>query len=73
MQNNGLHIVAQRLKVLVGRMRMADAVARQIGMCENGGRGRRQKPVLDQVAAHAILQSFFDGGAAEYFDGGRAE
>ncbi|NDV11957.1 Holliday junction resolvase RuvX [Crenobacter caeni] len=28
---------------------------------EAGVRGRKQKPVLDQVAAQAILQSFFDG------------
>ncbi|MDO1509117.1 MULTISPECIES: Holliday junction resolvase RuvX [unclassified Neisseria] len=32
--------------------------------------GRKQKQVLDQVAAQAILQSFFEGGAAEYFNGG---
>ena len=31
--------------------------------------GRKQKAVLDQVAAQAILQSFFDGGAVEYFNG----
>ena len=31
--------------------------------------GRKQKAVLDQVAAQAILQGFFDGGAAEYFNG----
>lgn len=31
--------------------------------------GRKQKQVLDQVAAQAILQGFFDGGAAECFDG----
>lgn len=32
--------------------------------------GRKQKQVLDQVAAQAILQSFFEGSAAEYFNGG---
>ena len=31
--------------------------------------GRKQKSVLDQVAAQAILQGFFEGGAAEYFNG----
>ncbi|UOO81023.1 Holliday junction resolvase RuvX [Uruburuella testudinis] len=31
--------------------------------------GKKQKTVLDQVAAQAILQGFFDGGAAEYFNG----
>ena len=33
---------------------------------ENGVRGRKQKPMLDQVAAQAILQSFFDDGAVEF-------
>ncbi|EFI24257.1 RNAse H domain protein, YqgF family [Neisseria sp. oral taxon 014 str. F0314] len=31
--------------------------------------GRKQKAVLDQVAAQAILQGFFEGGAVEYFNG----
>ena len=31
--------------------------------------GRKQKAVLDQVAAQAILQGFFEGGAVEYFKG----
>lgn len=31
--------------------------------------GRKQKAVLDQVAAQAILQGFFEGGAAEFFNG----
>lgn len=31
--------------------------------------GRKQKALLDQVAAQAILQGFFEGGAAEYFNG----
>ena len=31
--------------------------------------GRKQKAVLDQVAAQAILQGFFEGGAADYFNG----
>ena len=35
---------------------------------ESGIRGRKQKPMLDQVAAQAILQSFFDNGAVEFFD-----
>lgn len=30
--------------------------------------GRKQKAVLDQVAAQAILQGFFEGGAVEYFN-----
>lgn len=30
--------------------------------------GRKQKAVLDQVAAQAILCSFFDGSCVEYFD-----
>ena len=30
---------------------------------------RKQKSVLDQVAAQAILQGFFEGSAAEYFNG----
>lgn len=35
--------------------------------------GRKQKQVLDQVAAQAILQGFFEGGAAEYFNGREAD
>ncbi|WP_416192455.1 Holliday junction resolvase RuvX [Neisseria sp. CCUG12390] len=35
--------------------------------------GRKQKAVLDQVAAQAVLQGFFEGGAAEYFNGREAE
>lgn len=31
--------------------------------------GRKQKQVLDQVAAQAVLQGFFEGGAVEFFDG----
>ncbi|MBF0804780.1 MULTISPECIES: Holliday junction resolvase RuvX [Neisseria] len=31
--------------------------------------GRKQKALLDQVAAQAILQGFFEGGAAEFFNG----
>ncbi len=31
--------------------------------------GKKQKAVLDQVAAQAILQSFFEGGAMEYWNG----
>lgn len=33
--------------------------------------GRKQKAVLDQVAAQAILQVFFEGGAAEFFNGSK--
>lgn len=32
-------------------------------------RGRRQKAVLDQVAAQAILQGLFESGAVEFFNG----
>ncbi|KLT72541.1 Holliday junction resolvase [Neisseria arctica] len=35
--------------------------------------GRKQKAVLDQVAAQAILQGFFEGGAIEYFNGAEPE
>ncbi|MCF7521065.1 Holliday junction resolvase RuvX [Neisseria sp. ZJ106] len=31
--------------------------------------GKKRKAVLDQVAAQAILQVFFDNGALEYFNG----
>lgn len=31
--------------------------------------GKKQKAVLDQVAAQAILQGFFASGAIEYFNG----
>ncbi|QEY26458.1 Holliday junction resolvase RuvX [Neisseria zalophi] len=31
--------------------------------------GKKQKQVLDQVAAQAILQSFFESGATEFFNG----
>ena len=61
-----------RLPVYWTDERLSSVYAEEL-LRENGVRGRRQKPVLDQVAAHAILQSFFYGGAAEYFDGGRAE
>ena len=36
---------------------------------QTGLRGRKQKPVLDQVAAQAILQGFFEGGWVEEFHG----
>ena len=36
---------------------------------QTGLHGRKQKPVLDQVAAQAILQSFFEGGWVEEFHG----
>lgn len=35
--------------------------------------GKKQKAVLDQVAAQAILQGFFEGGAVEYFNGRETE
>jgi len=31
--------------------------------------GKKRKSVLDQVAAQAILQSFFEGGSEEFFNG----
>ena len=31
--------------------------------------GKKQKAVIDQVAAQAILQGFFEGGAVEWFNG----
>ena len=36
---------------------------------QTGLHGRKQKPVLDQVAAQAILQGFFEGGWVEEFHG----
>ncbi|WP_274571454.1 Holliday junction resolvase RuvX [Neisseria leonii] len=38
-------------------------------LAEAGVFGRKRKAVLDRVAAQAILQGFFDGGAADYFNG----
>lgn len=38
-------------------------------LAEAGLRGRKQKPVLDQVAAQAILQGFFESGWIERFNG----
>lgn len=38
-------------------------------LAEAGLRGRKQKQVLDQVAAQAILQGFFEGGWVESFSG----
>ena len=38
-------------------------------LAEAGLRGRRQKPALDQVAAQAILQGFFDSSWVESFNG----
>lgn len=42
--------------------RFSSAAASQ-ALHEAGLRGRKQKPVLDQVAAQEILQTFFDSGA----------
>ena len=36
---------------------------------QTGLHGRKQKPVLDHVAAQAILQGFFEGGWVEEFHG----
>ncbi|MDO4693553.1 MAG: Holliday junction resolvase RuvX [Eikenella sp.] len=38
-------------------------------LAEAGLRGRKQKPVLDQVAAQAILQGFFESGWVALFNG----
>ena len=45
----------------------AEDLLRQAGVT-----GRKQKPMLDQVAAQAILQQFFETGAVEYLDGEKA-
>lgn len=42
-------------------------------LAEAGLRGRKQKPVLDQVAAQAILQGFFESGWVEMFHGRTAD
>lgn len=42
-------------------------------LAEAGVFGRKQKAVLDQIAAQAILQSFFDGGAVAFFNGRQAD
>lgn len=42
----------------------AEELLRQAGV-----RGRKQKSILDAVAAQAILQSFFENGATEFWDG----
>ena len=42
----------------------AEELLRQAGV-----RGRKQTSILDAVAAQAILQSFFENGATEFWDG----
>ena len=42
----------------------AEELLRQAGVL-----GRKQKSILDAVAAQAILQSFFENGATEFWDG----
>ena len=42
----------------------AEELLRQAGV-----RGRKQKSILDAVAAQAILQSFFENGATEFWEG----
>ena len=56
-----------RLPVYWVDERLSSVYAEEL-LRENGVRGRKQKPVLDQVAAQAILQSFFDSGAVDFFD-----
>ncbi|MDK4689639.1 Holliday junction resolvase RuvX [Kingella negevensis] len=57
-----------RLPVYWVDERLSSVYAEEL-LRESGVRGRKQKPMLDQVAAQAILQSFFEGGAVEYFNG----
>lgn len=45
------------------------SLAAQEMLNQAGIRGRRQKPLLDQVAAQAILQSFFEGCVMDVFTG----
>lgn len=56
-----------RLPVYWVDERLSSVYAEEL-LRENGIRGRKQKPMLDQVAAQAILQSFFDHGAVAFFD-----
>jgi putative Holliday junction resolvase len=49
-----------RLPVVMIDERLSSAEASQ-SLKEQGIGGRRQKPVIDQVAAQHILQSYFDG------------
>ena len=56
-----------RLPVYWVDERLSSVYAEEL-LRESGIRGRKQKPMLDQVAAQAILQSFFDNGAVEFFD-----
>lgn len=51
-----------KLPVFLVDERLSSAEASQ-SLRQVGIHGRRQKPVLDQVAAQTILQSFFDGRA----------
>lgn len=50
------------LPVVMVDERLSSAAASQ-NLRESGVSGRKQKPVLDQVAAQLILQSYFDGYA----------
>lgn len=43
---------------------LAEELLKQVGI-----KGRKQKPLLDQVAAQAILQNFFDGSVHSVFRG----
>lgn len=56
-----------RLPVYWVDERLSSVYAEEL-LRESGIHGRKQKPMLDQVAAQAILQSFFDNGAVEFFD-----
>jgi putative Holliday junction resolvase len=37
------------------------SITASVALRESGIRGKKQKPLLDQVAAQQILQSYFDG------------
>ncbi|XXQ68895.1 Holliday junction resolvase RuvX [Neisseriaceae bacterium B1] len=48
--------------------RLSSVLAEEL-LKQAGIKGRKQKPMLDQVAAQAILQSFFDGSVESVFTG----
>lgn len=57
--NLPIYFVDERLSSM-----LAEELLKQTGI-----KGRKQKPMLDQVAAQAILQSFFEGSVASVFTG----
>lgn len=56
-----------RLPVFFTDERLSSILAEEL-LKQAGIVGRKQKTMLDQVAAQAILQSFFDGSIVAYFD-----